>query len=86
MLGVSHLLQLRALGLLILAGLCCLSVELLGRELRGGIDRQLLGTGSRGSRRTYLEVEESFLKTGHGCGVVLLEKMHAQTHQSKGEA
>lgn len=61
----AHLLQLRALGLLIFAGLCCLSVELLCCELYERI--QLARDTTLVDHISYLQVEECFLEAGHVC-------------------
>ena len=61
----AHLLQLRALGLLIFACLCCLSVELLCCELRG--DGLVSVRYYWVDHERYLEVEQCFLEAGHVC-------------------
>ena len=61
----AHLLQFRALGLLVFACLCCLSVELLCCELRGRI--MLIRNTTVVNRDCYLQIEECFLEAGHVC-------------------
>jgi hypothetical protein len=65
----AHLFQLCLLGLLFLAGFERLSVQRLGRELRGLVEQR-----GYSSVRQDLEVEEGIFEARHGegCGRVCL--------------